>query len=161
MSIPFLEVGYILPLGEHKFTREEIIAFARKYDPQPFHLSDEGAVGTHFGKLAASGWHTASVGMRKLIDARQKQAREAQEQGIVLPKFGPSPGIRDLKWSKPVFVDDVITFSSRLDSKRESRSKPGLVIISSTLTGVNQNGERVLEYSGAAMVQFAAGDADR
>ena len=154
MSIPFLEVGYILPLGKHLFTREDIIAFARKYDPQPFHLSDEGAAGTHFGRLAASGWHTASVGMRKLIDARQKQAEEAAEQGVILPKFGPSPGIRDLKWSKPVFANDVITYSSQLVDKRESRSKPGLWVISSVLTGVNQEGTRVIEYGGAALIDF-------
>ena len=70
-----------LDLGTHVFTRDSIIHFASHYDPQRFHLSDEGARETHFGKLCASGWHTGAVWMRKMIDTQQRLDAEAAARG--------------------------------------------------------------------------------
>jgi acyl dehydratase len=83
--------GQILPLGERTFTREEIIDFARQWDPQPFHLDDEAAAKTHFGGLVASGWHTACAFMRLYVDG---VLRDSVSLG--------SPGMSDLRWLKPV-----------------------------------------------------------
>ena len=70
-----MEVGTGAVLGTYDVTREEVLEFARKYDPQPFHLSDEAAAKTHFGRIAASGWHTAAMTMRVIVDALTRASR--------------------------------------------------------------------------------------
>ena len=90
--------GQIYQLGTHQMTRSEIVEFARKFDPQPFHLDDEAAAASPFGGLIASGWHTASVFMRLYVDAL---LHDAASMG--------SPGIEQLRWLHPVRPDDVLT----------------------------------------------------
>lgn len=148
-----LVVGRGLDLGSHHFTAEEIVAFARDFDPQPFHLSEEGAAKSHFGRLAASGWLTGSMWMRRFLDARKAQQQAALDAGGVLPQGGPSPGFRNMKWNKPVFAGDTISYRTVLADKRTT-SRPGWGLIFSHNTGVNQHGERVFEFLGSAFVQM-------
>ena len=87
-----LVIGEETAFGSYEVTREEVIEFARKYDPQPFHLDDEAAAKTHFGRIAASGWHTTAMTMG--VIARAVVAEEQAGLG--------SPGIDELRWLKPV-----------------------------------------------------------
>lgn len=139
--------------GAHTFTAEEIKAFARRFDPQPFHLDEEGARASHFGRLCASGWHTMAVWMRMMIDKRERIGAEMAARGELLPELGPSPGFRDLRWFKPVYVGDTISYSSTVIDKRPSNSRPQWGVISVRTTGVNQNGELVISVISTA---FAA-----
>src|SRR5882757_3718272 len=88
-----IEVGTKSSFGRYEVTREEVIAFALKYDPQPFHLSDEAAAATHFGRLSASGWHTCAMTMTMVVE-NLKANRQA---GL------GSPGVDELRWLKPVY----------------------------------------------------------
>ncbi len=144
-------VGASRDLGTATLTREAIIAFASEYDPQPFHLDDEAARNSHFGALAASGWHTAALWMRSVIATRDRIVRERQAQGLSTPGGGPSPGFTNLRWIKPVYAGDTLTFASRVLEKRMT-SKPGWGLIFSDNSGVNQHGERVYEFRGSAFV---------
>ena len=85
--------------GSHTFTAEEIIAFAREFDPQPFHVDPAAAEKSHFGGLIASGWHVVCVSMRLMLDerARERQANPGRPER----RAGPSPGWRDIVWHKP------------------------------------------------------------
>lgn len=148
-----LQVGDNEVLGSYVFTRERIIRFAQKFDPQPFHLSNEAAAKTHFGRLCASGWHTASIFMRLLVLKKQAQEKKARESGIPVALTGPSPGFENLKWLKPVYADDEIRYHREIKSKRESRSRPDWGIIQSSNHGVNQNGEPVFFFQGVIFVQ--------
>src|SRR5438045_7522717 len=86
-----LEVGAETDFGSYKVTREEVLEFARKYDPQPFHLSDEEAAKTHFGRLSASGWHTAAMTMaviaRKVVGDRKSTRLNSSHLGISYAVF--------------------------------------------------------------------------
>ena len=143
-----LEIGSRRELGSHTFTAEEIVRFARAFDPQPFHLSEEGAAATHFGRLCASGWHTASVWM-KLVVASQE--RELAETGRRV-QAGPSPGFTDLKWIRPVFAGDTISYSSTLLEKKPLRTRPGWGMATNLNEGVNQDGELVFSFVGKVLI---------
>ena len=95
-------IGNRYELGRHTFSAEDIIQFATRYDPQPFHTDEVAAARSHFGGLVASGWHTASVYMKL-------QARAIAERGTDLAQSGPSPGFRNLRWPRPVFAGDTLT----------------------------------------------------
>lgn len=142
-----------IDMGSHTFTAEEIKTFARKFDPQPFHLDEEAAKASHFGGLCASGWHTMAVWMRLMIDKRKQVVAEMAARGEPLPTLGPSPGFRDLRWLKPVYVGDTISYSSKVIDKRPSTSRPEWGVISVQTTGINQNGEPVVSVVSTA---FAA-----
>ncbi|WP_265563394.1 MaoC family dehydratase [Sphingomicrobium arenosum] len=129
-----LEVGERYELGTTEVTREEVISFAERYDPQPFHLSDEAAAMTHFGRISASGWHTCAMVMRVIVDSfTQRQ----------LASVG-SPGVDNLRWLKPVFPGDTLTVTSETLEATPSRSKPGLGSARSRIEAVNQDGVKVL-----------------
>ena len=129
-----LDVGIERVFGTYHVTREEVLEFARKYDPQPFHLSDEAAAKTHFGRLAASGWHTAAMTMRVTVDCLTKD-RQAS--------LG-SPGIDELRWLKPVFPGDTLTVRAKIIEKTPSRSKPEIGSMRSQTTVTNQDGDVVM-----------------
>ena len=86
-----VEVGTVESYGAYAVTREEVVEFASRFDPQPFHLSDEAAAQTYFGRLSASGWHTGAMAMRMMVDNMQRRPRAS---------LG-SPGIDELRWVKP------------------------------------------------------------
>ena len=130
-----LAVGQKQAFGRYEVTREEVIEFASKYDPQPFHLDDEAAAATHFGRLSASGWHTCAMTMAMLVE----NLRANRQAGL------GSPGIDQLRWKKPVFPGDTLRCESVVIEKRRSGSRPEMGIFKSSLTVFNQNDEPVLE----------------
>jgi len=135
---PFFEdvpVGETVVLGSYAFTADKIIAFARRYDPQPFHVDPEAARRSFFGGLIASGWHTGSAWMSRPVN------------------FGPSPGFRDLKWLKPVHAGETLTFRTTVVDKRVSASRPDWGLVLSQGTGHNQAGELVYTFNGAGFVE--------
>jgi acyl dehydratase len=138
-----LELGAETYFGSYEVTREEVLEFARKYDPQPFHLSDEAAAKTHFGRLAASGWHTTAMTMaviaRHVVD--QKQA------GL------GSPGIDELRWKKPVYPGDTLHVNSRIVDKRPSQSRPDIGSFRTATTVTNQDGEVVMTYTSIVLIR--------
>lgn len=148
-----VEIGERMELGSFLFTAEDIVRYARQFDPQPFHLSDEGAAKTHFGRLCASGWHTASVYMKLLTTTRQEQERALHEQGVPVARMGGSPGFRNLRWLKPVFAGDRISYSFAFAEKRLSATMPDWGVISFLVEGANQHGELVFSFEGAAFIE--------
>jgi acyl dehydratase len=133
LSFEDMEVGKTFEIGEHTFTREEIIRFAEQFDPQPFHVSDEGAAVSPYGTLIASGWHTCSVMMGLLV-------RNAFAGSTSMG----SPGIDDIRWIKPVRVGDTIRMLNTVLDRRVSASKPDRGIVSTQWEGINQHGETVI-----------------
>ncbi len=144
-----LEVGQQTYFGSCEVTREEVIEFARKYDPQPFHLSDEAAAQTHFGRLAASGWHSCAMVMgvisRKII--------ETEQAGL------GSPGIDDLRWLKPVYPGDTLHVFSTVTDVRPSRSKPSIGSFRSDTVVKNQHDEPVLTFTSIVLMRRRPGAA--
>jgi acyl dehydratase len=139
-------------LGSHTFNAEEIKAFARKYDPQPFHIDEVAAAKSHFGKLCASGWQTAAVSMRLNVDALKREDDERRARGEPVAKSGPSPGVRDLRWLKPVYVGDTISFAAEVLETR-TVSRPGYGLITTGTVGTNQHGDVVYSAQGAVFVE--------
>jgi acyl dehydratase len=136
-------IGEIAELGSHTFGRDGIIAFARAYDPQPFHLDEAAAKASLFGALAASGWHTAAVFIRGVVDARKTANEAARARGEAIATYGPSPGFRNLSWPKPVLVGDTVSFRVRLAEKIDLKSRPDRGLLASEVQGRNQKGELV------------------
>ncbi len=124
-----LQVGAASSFGAYRVTREEVMEFAARYDPQPFHLSDEAAAATHFGRLSASGWHTCAMTMAMLVE-NLKAHRQA---GL------GSPGIDQLRWLKPVYPGDTLRCETEVLEKRRSESRPEMGIFKSRLTVFNQD----------------------
>ena len=141
-----IAIGGITELGSHTFTAEAIKRFARAYDPQPFHVDEEAAAAGLFGALTASGWHTTAV-MMKLIAA----AGAADKMDCA--RHGPSPGFDDLRWLKPVFAGDTLTYRAIVTGKRESRSRPGWGVVSSRFEAHNQAGEKAMDVTVHGLVE--------
>jgi len=140
------------PLGSHTFTADEIIAFATLYDPQYFHTDPEAARHSHFGGLVASGWHTVSVGHRKMVDALFAEEERLRGIGKEPGVSGPSPGVNSMDFKVPVRPGDTVTYLLVVTDKRASNSIPGWGLLFNRLTAINQHGERV--YS-AEIVAFS------
>ncbi len=143
-----LIVGTKASFGHYEVTREEVTDFARKYDPQPFHLSDEAAAQTHFGRLSASGWHTAAMTMAMLVAnfARDRQA-----------SLG-SPGIDELRWLRPVYPGDVLRVETELLEKRVSASRPEMGITKSRTTVFNQDDVPVMTLVANGLIRTRPAD---
>lgn len=114
-------------------TREAIIDFARQFDPQPFHLDDEAAAQSLFGRLAASGWHTASLCMRMMVDAYMLDAASLG-----------SPGVDELRWVKPVYAGDTLSARSTVLQVKPSKSRPHMGAVQMKWEVFNQHGELVM-----------------
>ena len=138
-----LEVGKETEFGSYEVTREEVLDFARKYDPQPFHLSDEAAAKTYFGRLAASGWHTCAMTMAVIERhlSREKQA------GL------GSPGVDELRWLKPVYPGDTLHVRGKIVEKSPSRSKPEIGSFRTQTTVSNQHGEPVMRFTSIVLIR--------
>lgn len=155
---PDVTPGDPLELGEHTFTVDEIVTFARAFDPQPFHLDEAAAARSHFGRLAASGWHTAATWMRFYVASRREAERRADESGTTRPLYGPSPGFKNMRWLKPVHAGDTIRFATVPVARRASASRPGWDLAFSRNTGVNQDGEMVFAFEGSGFVSSRNGE---
>jgi acyl dehydratase len=132
--------GEQFEFGNHLITEEEIIEFASRYDPQPFHIDKVAAVNTIFGGLIASGWMTASIGMRMLVD-----------DFISVKSSMGSPGVDELRFVKPVRAGDRLRLRISIMSARKSQSKPDRGVLQFFQEIVNQNDEIVLSLKGWVM----------
>jgi acyl dehydratase len=148
-------VGLSEEIGAHTFTAEDMVRFARRYDPQPFHLDDDAARDSPFGRLAASGWQTASIWMREFLAWSERMTQERRAHGQPIAVHGPSPGFRDLKWLRPVHAGDTITYRTQVSGRRASASRPGWDLLFTRNTGVNQAGTLVFEFSGTSFLASA------
>jgi len=146
-----IEIGLAVELGSHEFTRDNVLKFARKFDPQPFHIDDEAAARGPFGKLAASGWHTAASWMKCYVASNAAAEAGRKAQGRTPMPVGPSPGFTNLKWLKPVYPGDTVTYRSTVTGKRELASRPGWGIVMSLNEGFNQHGELVFSFEGKVL----------
>jgi acyl dehydratase len=138
-----LKVGDRASFGSYHVTREEVLEFARKYDPQPFHLSDEAAAATHFGRLAASGWHTCAMTMSMLVENIGKSG----QKGL------GSPGVDELRWLRPVYPGDTLSVATEIIEVTPSRSKPEIGSFRSRVTVSNQRDEPVLRFTSIVLIQ--------
>jgi acyl dehydratase len=143
-----LSVGEEQELGSFTFSADDIVRYARTYDPQPFHLDAEAAKNSLFGGLCASGWHTGAVWMKLMVAYRERLAVEALRRGERPACLGPSPGFKNLKWLKPVYAGDTITYRSTLTGTRASVTRPGWGLAFHHHKGFNQLGEEVFSYDG-------------
>jgi acyl dehydratase len=148
-----IAVGERIAVGNHTFRADEIKTFATNFDPQPFHLDESAAENSHFGALCASGWHTAVVWMRLMVDYRRRMSEAARARGEPVAAMGPALGFRELKWLKPVFVGDTIDYASEVIETRASQSRPGVGLLSILSTGVNQHGESVITFVSTTFVE--------
>ena len=139
-------------LGSYAFTRENVMAFARKFDPQAFHLDDSAAAASHFGRLSASGWHTAAAWMHCYVATNTRERARLQAEGKVLPEGGPSPGFATLRWLKPVYPGDGIAYRGVVTGQRNLASRPGWGMLESQNEGWNQDGEQVFAFAGKVLV---------
>ena len=138
-----LEVGARAQFGSYAVTRDEVIAFAQKFDPQPFHLSDEAAAQTHFGRLSASGWHTCAMAMAMLVENLSAD----RQAGL------GSPGLDELRWLRPVYPGDTLRCETVLIEKRLSASRPEMGIFKSRMTVFNQDGVAVLSMISNGLIR--------
>ena len=137
-----IEVGARASFGHYAVTRDEAVAFATKFDPQPFHLSDEAAAATHFGRLSASGWHTAAMTMSMVVE----NLTANRQAGL------GSPGIDELKWLKPVYPGDTLRCETEVLEKRQSASRPEMGIFKSRMTVFNQDDVAVMTFVSNGLV---------
>ncbi len=138
-----IEVGAVRSFGHYQVTREEVLDFAQKYDPQPFHLSDEAAAQTHFGRLAASGWHTCSMAMAMFV-AEMKAHPQA---GL------GAAGVDELRWLKPVYPGDTLRVETEVLEKKASQSRPEMGSLRNRMTVFNQHDEPVLRFTALALMR--------
>ena len=138
-----IEIGRETEFGRYEVTREEVLEFARKYDPQPFHLSDEEAAKTHFGRLAASGWHTCAMTMAVIA----RRVMDEEQAGL------GSPGIDELRWLKPVYPGDTLTVKGRILDKTPSRSKPDIGSFRTQTEVTNQDGVAVMRFTSIVLMR--------
>jgi len=143
-----LEIGAETEFGTYDVTREEVLDFARKYDPQPFHLSDEEAAKTHFGRIAASGWHTCAMTMA--VIARKVVGEDQAGLG--------SPGVDELRWLKPVYPGDTLHVRGKIVDKTPSRSKPEIGSFRTETTVNNQDGVPVMRFTSIVLIRRRAAD---
>lgn len=136
-----LHVDDSVDLGPISPSAAEVVAFAERYDPQPFHLSDEGARDTYFGKLAASGWHTAALTMKLMMTGRDQP----------LASLG-SPGFENLRWLKPVYPGDELTARVRVAAKRVSKSRPDMGLVQFQVETRNQHDVVVMSFVSTSMM---------
>jgi acyl dehydratase len=144
LSKQYLEdytVGQVYRTGRVQIDKDQILAFATQFDPQPYHLNEEAARKSVFGGLAASGWHTAALTMRLLVDSEFRPAH-----GIL------GVGFDELSWPRPVRPGDELYVESEVLEVRSSKSRPDRGLIRVRTTTLNQHGEPVQIYTGNLLV---------
>ena len=138
-----LEVGKERYFGSTEVSRDEVLEFARRYDPQPFHLSDEAAAKTYFGRLSASGWHTCAMVMGVVA----RKVVEEEQAGL------GAPGIDELRWLKPVYPGDTLTVRGKIIEKTPSRSKPEIGSFRTQTTVSNQDDVPVMRFTSIVLMR--------
>ncbi len=137
-----IKIGITQKFGTYNVTREEVIDYASQYDPQPFHLDDAAAAATHFGKLSASGWHTASMTMRMMVD--NLKAHKQASLG--------SPGLQNLQWKAPVYPGDTLRVESETLTKRRSEKRPEMGILTAHVRTYNQDDVMVMSMETTGLI---------
>ncbi|NUO84900.1 MAG: MaoC family dehydratase [Cupriavidus sp.] len=133
-------VGSRRELGSYLVTEEEILSFARQYDPQPFHIDKEAAANSIYGGLISSGWMTCSIMMRLLV---LSTTGKSASMG--------SPGVDEIRWLKPVYAGDTLTVVLNVLDSRPSQSKPDRGVVHTQWEATNQRGELVCTVKGMGM----------
>ncbi len=131
-----VKLGDMMRFGPLTVERDEVIDFAGKYDFQPFHLSDEAAAETHFGRIAASGWHTLALYMKMFLQEVQKTGWQETSLGGI--------GIDELRWLQPVYPGDTLHGTAEIVDTRASKSRPEMGVVRSLVKIFNQRDEIVL-----------------
>ena len=134
------KVGEVHSIGEKRLGKDEMIAFAKQFDPQPFHMDEVTAKASMYGGLIASGWHTVALVMRMMCDA---YLLDSASLG--------SPGIDNLKWLKPVRPGDTIRAQRTTIEVRASASKPDMGLVKTRWEVFNQDSEQVMTMEGYGM----------
>jgi acyl dehydratase len=143
-------VGQEIDLGERTVSEEEIIAFAREFDPQPFHVDPEAAAASIYGGVIASGWHTCSMMMRLVVDGLMCSASSMG-----------SPGLDGVRWLKPLRAGDTLRVRYLTTGVKASSSKPDRGVVWSKWVASNQHGEEICTIEGMGMFgRGPAGGAD-
>jgi acyl dehydratase len=145
MSVLHLEdlsEGQVIDLGTYRVEESEIVEFATRFDPQPFHIDAEAAAQTHFGGLIASGWHTGSIFMRLLVDGL-----------LVRCASMGSPGVDELRWLAPVRPGDTLSGRLEIEVLRPSRSKPDRGLVQTRAVLTNQDGIDVFTACAPFMIR--------
>jgi acyl dehydratase len=132
--------GMVREFGRYEVTRDEIVEFASKYDPQPFHTDEEAAKRSFFGGLIASGWLTCAIAMRMVCDDFVLKAASLG-----------SPGVDQIRWKQPVRPGDVLSMRLTILETRASQSKPDRGLIRTRWEVMNQRGEIVMTTEGMGM----------
>ncbi len=135
-----LPVGLAIETGGMTLSKEDMIAFARQFDPQPFHVNEDAARRSVYGGLIASGWHTTAVAMRLYYDAVLSRA----------VSHG-SPGVEKVRWLRPVRPGDTLRVRVVVIGARQSRSRPDMGLVRSAWQVLDQRGETVMEMEGWGM----------
>jgi acyl dehydratase len=133
-------LGESAEMGRHTFSEEEILAFGRQYDPQPFHADPAAAQDTVFGGVIASGWQTCAVAMRLMVES---YVRKTVSLG--------SPGVDNIRWLKPVRPGDTLIYKRIVIETRASMTRKGVGLVKHRYEAVNQAGELVLTMEGWGM----------
>ncbi|MBI2813218.1 MAG: MaoC family dehydratase [Opitutae bacterium] len=136
-----LMVGDKFNTGEHVMTAAEIIAFGKKFDPQAFHTDPVAATGTPFGRLVASGWHTAAVSMRLMVLGEM-----ALEGGVI------GQGVESLRWPRPVLPGDRLRVVSEIGELRAAPARPDRGLIKLRCRTSNQDGKVVQDMTATLLV---------
>ncbi|MBX3573654.1 MAG: MaoC family dehydratase [Mesorhizobium sp.] len=149
----YFGIGETTVLGTHLFETQAIKDFAKKFDPQPFHLDEKAAERSVFGRLCASGWHTAAVWMKKNLETRMDSEPRRWSGPGPRPVFGPSPGFRNLRWLKPVYAGETITFTRTGLNHRPVASRAGWSLLTIRAEAFDSTGDKVIEFDTSVLVQ--------
>ena len=146
----YLSVGQTVEIGTYRFDADAIKAFASRYDPQPFHVDEKAAEDSVFGGLCASGWHTAAAWMKCNVAT---PAVVAWRGPGPVPEFGPSPGFSNLKWLKPVFAGETVTYTRTVTGHRPLAKRPGWHLVTVVAEGTDSTGATVIQFQSAVLVK--------
>jgi acyl dehydratase len=138
-------------IGSYVFTAERIVAFATRFDPQPFHLDSDAARESLFGSLCASGWHTCAAWMRVFMAYWEEECTRLMREGSSPPRLGPSPGFRNMQWLRPVFSGEEVHYSNTLLKSRPLASRPGMRLNTILSQGVIADGTPVIRFEGSVL----------
>jgi len=134
-------VGDTFATGEEEITEAEIIRFASQYDPQAFHTDPTAARNLFFGRLVASGWHTAAMTMRLMVRAL------ASDEGLI------GQGVESLRWPRPTRVGDRLRVEIRVEDKREKRGRADYGTVTLRCVTRNQDGKIAQEMVAHTLVR--------
>jgi acyl dehydratase len=151
-----IKTGTVVDLGAHEFKAEEIVGFAMKFDPQPFHVSEAAGKASHFGGLAASGWHSAAVWQMLFTRYRNSLRADAAQRGEAIPPEALLPGVSDLRWQKPVLAGDTLAYRVIIGDTTIHTTDPGWGVVVAVADGTNQRGELAFRMTARWFVKVRA-----